>query len=180
MTLTILGWAIYRDALDDPHVEALLGEAWPDLWRYRRRWFPKLEQRFPIVKFEIPLHDSEWGGITDASPEEVRAALNARDDAYPVNLAGVKSWDGRREVGSYAVRKNGLFGTWQTHIRLSPGPGDRAVYSAHHELSPIGGLADGLIAALRAGWRHYHGEGWDAKEGVRRAHEVFVEEGLVE
>ncbi len=101
---------------------------------------------------------------------------------FAVNLAGLESGDGRREIGSYPLRKKGLFGTWQTHIRIYPGPGSRAVDTAHHELSPLGDLDEGLVAALRAGWRHYFPteETWDAEEGVRQAREVFKEEGLSE
>ncbi|RDZ61374.1 hypothetical protein C5B90_19060 [Haloferax sp. Atlit-12N] len=168
-TIALLAWAVRRGVLADPQVEAVLGRTWPDLWFVRRDVFPRLERRFPIAKFELPVHDAELVGTLDEPPSVVRDRLRALSHVYPNNCAAVKRLDGRLECGSYAHRPQGLFGSLQTHIRLFPtGDGGTAV-AAHRERSPLNGLDEGWLPTVKSAVAHYRGSTWNAEMGVKRA-----------
>ncbi|WP_052367755.1 hypothetical protein [Haloferax sp. ATB1] len=176
-TVALLAWAARRGALSDPRVERVLGRTWPDLWYVRRDLLPRLERRLPFIKFELPLHDAEIAGVIDDPPSVVRDRLRSREKIFPNNCAALKRWHGRRECGSYAHRPSGLFGRWQTHIRLFPGPDGGTVVAAHGERSPLAGLDESWLAALRGAWRHYTGDGWSARDGVMKARRLLDMEG---
>lgn len=144
--------------------ERILGAVWPDLWRLRRRVIPRIERAVP------PLYAVGWAGkaqfvgVIDASPVDVRRHLRHQRRVYPGTLASLQ-WtaiDGERvlEVGSYAMRPEGLFGKWQYHIRVFPVPGEpeRARIAAHKELNP-------WFAPVR----HYRAVNFDVEAGEREA-----------
>lgn len=172
-TIALLAWAVRRGALADPQVEAALGRTWPDLWFVRRDLFPRLERRFPLVKFELPVHDAELVGTLDEPPSVVRRRLQALDHVYPNNCAAVKRLDGRLECGSYAHRPQGLFGSLQTHIRLFPTAGGGTAVAAHRELSPLDGLDEGWLPTVKSAVAHYRGSTWNAEVGVKRSRSLL-------
>lgn len=120
--------------------EYVLGRLWPDLRRFRRWFIPKLERVIPFV------HPVRYAGTkqlvarTDREPDSLRRQLRSHDDVFPGTLASLQyiKRDDKRiyEIGSYAYRENGVFSTWQTHIRLFPRDDGGTLVAAHHEYNP--------------------------------------------
>jgi hypothetical protein len=175
---------------------------WPDLWRARRAVLPLVDRladgdyddelnavgaRAPVdlaavadalpEKTGLPLQAREHVGIVDDCPATVRKRLCEHDDVMGAPLASIQydMVNGQRvyEVGSFAVRPNGMFGTWQYHVRLTPRHGGtHTSLWAHREYNP---------------WshprKHYNSESWSAEKGVRyyrkRAQELFGQEVTV-
>jgi len=158
---------------DHPVLERLCGAVWPDAWRLRRAVLPQLERIAPAGKFVIPARDSEWVGVVDTPPAALRERLRDADGVYPNNAAGLKQVGGRWGAGSYAYREDGLFGTWQVHIRLVPHGDGRTVVLAHREVSPLAGVGEGPGAVVRQAVRHYRGATLDDQAGVERARELL-------
>ena len=166
---------------------------WPDLWRLRRAVLPLVDRladgdyddELEAVeghtsidvsaaadalpeKTGLPLQAQEFVGTIDAAPAEVRAELREMERVYPNTLASIQFdiVDGERvwEVGSYAYRPEGWFGTWQYHVRLAPAAGGHKTRLwAHFERS-----------AWRAPVQHYRGDGWSADRGVREVASWFA------
>lgn len=148
--------------------EHVLGAVWPDVWRLRRAIIPPIERAIP------PLFAVGWAGkeqmvgVLEASPGAVRRELRQQPDVYPGTLASLQ-WtaiDGDRvlEVGSYAHRPEGLFGPYQTHVRVFPVPGEpsKARIAAHYELNP-----------WYAPIRHYRAVEFDVEQGAVKARELL-------
>jgi len=164
----------------------LLGRAWPDAWRWRRRLWPAIERAVPRVKAVLPVRSTEHVRYVPVAPRRLRQALRSHDQVYPNNLAALKyrprpgtlNGQGRRyECGSYAWRPEGVFGTDQTHVRLfSDGGGTYVV--AHREVSPLAGVGEGSVAIVRQARRHYTGETLDDQAGVERARELLDDLGV--
>ena len=123
-------------------------------------------------KTRLPLQSVEFAGTVDAPPSVIRDELRAMERVWPNNLASIQydvastSEGGPRlyEVGSYAFRPQGILGSWQIHIRLTPADnGRRTRLWAHRERS-----------AWRHPVQHYRAEGWDSTEGVRWVASVFA------
>ena len=160
---------------------------WPDLWRFRRTVLPRIadlrvetDEYDDVIpeKTRLPLQDREHVGIVDDTPTTVRSRLRQHDDVMGAPLASIQydMVNGQRvyEVGSFAVRPNGMFSTWQYHIRLTPRHGGtHTSLWAHKEYNP---------------WshprKHYRAESWSAEKGVRyyrdRAQELFGQEVRVD
>lgn len=142
-----------------------------DLWYLRRLLLPiaeRLDKSFLSneYKFAFSVQEKEYVGTIDKPIRTVRPIVKGLDSVYPNNLAAAKyveTDDGRvYDAGSYAHRVSGLFGDFQTHIRLFPiGERTTAVY-AHHEYNPL--------AHPR---KHYNGVDWNAKTGVSRAKQLL-------
>jgi hypothetical protein len=167
---------------------------WPDLWRFRRVVLPVIDRladgRYSDLvsrvdsqtdidvaeivdslpeKTGMALLDRESVGTFDAPPAVVREELRSMDRLYPNTLASIQfeTRDDRRvwEVGSYARRPGGFLGIWQYHIRLTPGPDGGTRLWAHKERN-----------AWRHPVRHYHAEGWSARDGVRYYRSLFADD----
>lgn len=168
---------------------------WPDLWRARRVVLPHLaklgrgeyDDELDVVddrvdadldeltdevpeKTEMPLQDREFAGVIDRTPAEARALFRSKRSWWPCWLASIQYVvdDGDRvyEVGSYAFREEGLLGSWQVHVRLTPiGDGTQTALWAHREYNP---------------WRHpvahYRAIDWSAAEGVAHVEAAFEDE----
>jgi len=148
--------------------EHVLGAIWPDVWRLRRHIVPVIERTIPQLFAVGWAGRSQMVGVIDASPESVRQHLRRQPDVYPGTLASLQ-WtkiDGERvlEVGSYAERPEGLFGQWQTHVRVFPVPGEseKSRIAAHYELNP-------WYAPLR----HYRAETFDVERGAVDSRELL-------
>ena len=170
---------------DHPLVERAVGRVWPDLWRLRRRVWPRIEQAVPRVKAVLPARSTEHVGYYPVRPGRLRRALRERADVYPNNLAALKyrprsgTQDGRGrryEVGSYAWRPEGVFGADQVHVRLFSDGGATYVV-AHHEVSPLAGVGEGPVAVVRQAVRHYRGVTLDDQRGVEKARELLDDLG---
>lgn len=166
---------------------------WPDFWRVRRRLLPlladvgdgkyeDLDEAITAVelgetvpeKTRLALRDVEFAGVIDAPPSVVRQELREMDRVWPAWLASIQfeMQDGQKvyEVGSYAFRPEGIFGEWQTHIRLTPRDGGRkTALWPHRELNPWVRPVD-----------HYDSVGWDADEGVRFVATMFASDDRYE
>ncbi|WP_197052462.1 hypothetical protein [Halobellus rufus] len=155
-------------SLRSERFEHVLRAVWPDVWRLRRRVVPLIERAYP------PLFAVGWAtreqlvGVVDASPAAVRRELRAQPDVYPGTLASLQylRHDGKRvfEVGSYARRPDGLFGKWQTHVRVFPVPGEpgKSRIAAHHEYNP-----------WYAPVRHYRAVEFDVERGAAEARRML-------
>jgi len=157
---------------------------WPDLWRLRRSVLPFIHRlgtdRAPHAftatddaidsvdaselvpeKTQLPLHDIEFVGVVDAPPATVRELFRTKDQWWPAVFASIQydvdaAGEPVYEVGSYAQRRGGFLGSWQTHVRLTPRDGgSKTALWAHYERSPI--------AHPR---KHYNSVGWQAAPGV--------------
>ncbi|MFC5278657.1 hypothetical protein ACFPM1_07800 [Halorubrum rubrum] len=166
---------------------------WPDLWRFRRAVLPVVDrladgdydEELDVVeghtaidvsaatdalpeKTGLPLQASEYVGVLDAPPGDVREELRGMPRVWPNTLASIQFdvVDGERvwEVGSYAYRPQGFLGSWQYHVRLTPADGgQKTALWAHYEKS-----------AWRHPVDHYNAVGWDADEGVREIASMFT------
>jgi len=177
--LAVLAWFVWsRGVPAIGPLARLCAGVWPDAWRLRRRWLPRLERLAPGVKFVLPVRQSELVGHYDVPPRRLRQWLRQREDVYPNNLAAAKYHDradGRRFcVGSYAWRPEGPFSRWQTHIRLVE-DGDGTLVVAHYEVSALAGVGEGVGAILREARRHYSGATLDNAEGVARARRLLAD-----
>lgn len=157
---------------------------WPDLWRTRRILLPLLHRlggenaphAFTAAddaikhvdvsdlvpeKTQLPLQDREFVGVVDAPPATMRQYFREQDQWWPAVFASIQydlddNGDPVYEVGSYAQRRGGFLGSWQTHVRLTPrNGGSQTALWAHYERSPI--------AHPR---KHYNSVGWQARPGV--------------
>lgn len=171
---------------DHPILERLCGRVWPDAWRWRRRLWPRIERAVPRAKAVLPVRSTEHVGYYPVAPRRLRQALRGHDQVYPNNLASLKyrprpgTIDGRGrryECGSYAWREDGVFGTWQTHLRLFSDGGATYVV-AHYEVSPLAGVGEGPVAIVRQAVRHYRGETLDDQRGVVRARGLLDDLGF--
>jgi len=121
---------------------------WPDLWRLRRSVLPFIHRlgtdRAPHAftatddaidavdvselvpeKAQLPLRDIEFVGVVDAPPATVRDFFREQDQWWPAVFASIQydttdAGEPVYEVGSYAQRRGGFLGSWQTHVRLTP------------------------------------------------------------
>jgi len=157
---------------------------WPDLWRLRRILLPLVHRlgsdnaphaftatddavnavdvsELVPEKTQLPLQDREFVGVVDAPPATLRQFFRETDQWWPAVFASIQyetdaDGDPVYEVGSYAQRRGGFLGSWQTHVRLTPrNGGSQTALWAHYERSPI--------AHPR---KHYNSVGWQAAPGV--------------
>jgi len=161
-TLAVL--LVRGTSLRSDRFERILGAVWPDVWRLRRRVIPRIEQAIPPLFAVGFAGTAQMVGVINASPDEVRRHLRSQPDVYPGNLASLQYYNGPNgrvfEVGSYAKRPKGLFGQWQTHVRVFPVPGEpeKARIAAHRELNP-----------WYAPVKHYRAVEFDIEAGEREA-----------
>lgn len=161
-TLAVL--LVRGTSLRSRRFERVLGAVWPDIWRLRRRVIPLIERAIPPLFAVGWAGKDQFVGVIDASPATVRQHLRSQPDVYPGNLASLQYYNGSNgrvfEVGSYAKRSEGLFGEWQTHVRVFPVPGEssKSRIAAHRELNP-----------WYAPVRHYRTIEFDVKTGAEEA-----------
>lgn len=150
-------------------------------WRFRLILFPILDRVVPDrihPYFVAPMHPAEYVGVWDVDAAEARRRLRAMDHTYPavaaaqrrltpatrlsqrtgVSLAGPPVY----AHGSFAIRPDGRFGEWQTHVRLVPTTDGRVTLWAHRERNP-----------LAYPKRHLDEDGFDIDTGVGTIRDLF-------
>jgi len=144
-------------ALRQPRNTRYLGPA-ADYWETLRSvLLPLLARRVPRIKWSYTLHEREYVGRIDESPEEVEQLL-WEHGFRRMPLAAYKTLsDGTGEVGSWAWRES-LTADKQLHVMLFPDQDGTAVY-AHAEFSAIN-----PVVALK----HYRGVGYDPQAGAEQ------------
>lgn len=122
----------------------------------RRVLFPILDRVVPsslYPYFVASMHQDEYAGVVDARPAVVRRQLRKGEDIYQDYAAAQRrltplsrlarqtdvtiGGDPVLACGSFAVRRDGRFGEWQSHIRLVATADGRTAIFAHHERTPI-------------------------------------------
>lgn len=144
---------------------------WPDLITFRRTVLPVLERNERRlfgrdIMFSKALQIRCFAGVVrDASCDDVRYDLLEEDNVFPVNTATMKyheTSEGRAyEQGSYALRPNSFWSTWQYHFRLWNHV-DGVAVTAHFELNPWVRPRD-----------HYAGVDWQPDLGIEKAREML-------
>ena len=166
-TLAVL--LVRGTSLRSRRFERVLGTVWPDVWRLRRHVIPYIERAIPPLFAVGWAGKDQFVGVIGASPSEVRQHLRSQPDVYPGTLASLQYYNGSNgrvfEVGSYAKRPEGLFGEWQTHVRVFPVPGEssKSRIAAHRELNP-----------WYAPVKHYRAVEFDVEAGETEAEKLLA------